>query len=191
MKFDYSPTIKREIERVLRHGVFAVGTPLRPVSQQDDFGGIDALYVVEQYCPLQLRCRFNRPYGACDADVTFRETEPAMMLNGTYAPLAVFFWFNQDDRIIAGRIVDVERMIAGLAAKGEPLNAADRRQSNFDGGPGFYCVGIGELHDARALLKTFDGDHWATETAGGQMRIRQILAAAKRRYERHEHQTLC
>ena len=169
MNYHYEPWVYEEILRVSR-GLFRPGIPLKQVSRQADLGGIDAEYCVNHSCPLALRARFNRPPGAADCDITFRTTEPSMMAGGTYAPLALFVWF-VEHHIVAAKLVDIERMYLRL----NPPFSQRPATSNGDG-TGFYCVDITELHAARALLRLYDGQVWATAILGGELRLDQILA---------------
>jgi hypothetical protein len=168
-KFQYEAWVYEEIGRCIR-GLFTSGISLRRATLNEDFGGVDVHYVVDHETPLALRCRFNRPAGAADSDITFRETEPRMIQAGTYAPLAVYFWF-VDHHIVAGKCIDIYQM----AEKLEPAFADREVCPNFDDGPGFYSVPVSELHEARALLKLFDGTVWATAVLGGEQRITRIL----------------
>ena len=173
-RYEYTPEEKAEIERVIRKG-FPPATPLRRVSLADDFGGIDAEYVVNQVCPIALRVRRNRPAYAADSDITFRHTEPGKIGRGTYAPLAIFLWIN-GLHAVAGWMVDVYGMEEQLRP---PLSK--RGCTDNGDGTGFLVVGIDELHNAHALLRRWDGDTWSTQCLGGAVRVQQILMGYKRR----------
>ena len=176
-KYQYEPWVYEEIGRCIR-GLFTSGISLRRATLTEDFGGVDVHYVVDHNTPLALRCRFNRPAGSADCDITFRETEPPMIKARTYAPLAVFFWF-VEHHIVAGKCIDIYQM----ADKLEPPLEDRAVCPNRDSGPGFYSVPISELHQARALLKLFDGTVWATAVLGGEQRMTRILARCRQKQE--------
>ena len=157
-----------EIQRVVR-AMLAVHIPLKRAALHEDYGGVDVHYVINHQVGLQVRSRRNRPAYAADIDITFRTTEAPMMAKGTYAPLAVFFWF-QDHHIVAGRLVDVYRMHDRLTPSliGRPVC------ENGDG-TGFQVVTMAELQGASALLKIYDGNVWAVATLGGDARLYRIV----------------
>ena len=170
MAFQYDPWIQEEVTRVLR-GMFPSSFALAPATEREDFGGIDMRYMVgETNCPLQVRCRRDRPAGSEDCDITLRHTEPSMITAHTYAPFMAFFWF-VNHHIIAGRLIDVYRMADHLDP---PLDDRDCI-ANFDGRTGFVCVTIPELCQVQALLRIYDGTHWATSVHRGDERIHEIM----------------
>jgi len=171
-KYGYETWQQEEITRVIR-GLFQPGVSLKPATLAEDFGGTDCHYIVNNSCPLQLRARFNRPAFAADSDVTFRVTEPAMMLAGTYAPLALFVWFHAH-HIVAGRLIDIYRLF-----NLQPWIEDRPLIPNKDGSRPFYQVTIGELHNIGALLRIYDGNVWATATLGGEARLNTILRQRK------------
>ena len=136
-----------------------------------DWQGQDYLYMVNRTCPLQLRCRDNRPVAAPDIDVTFRHTEPAMMAAGTYAPLALFLWF-QSGVCVAGRLIDPYKL-PSLAAYpitwNKPEWPGDTRRR------GFVSVPMAELQACRALLRRGDGRNYQNEFLGALEATRRIL----------------
>jgi hypothetical protein len=164
----YEPWQAEEIQRVVR-SMLAVHIPLKRAPLHEDFGGVDVHYIVNHAVGLQVRSRFNRPAYAADYDITFRSTEAPMMAKATYAPLAVFFWF-QNHHIVAGRLVDVYRMRDRLTP---PLLA--RPHCENGDGTAFQVVTIAELQDSSALLKIYDGNVWATATLGGDARLYRIV----------------
>src|SRR4030095_12080388 len=166
--YQYNPLEDAEIRRCLR-GVIPPHMSIKQASLTEDFGGIDAHWVVNQRVPLQVRVRRNRPPYAADIDVTFRTTEPAMMAAETYAPLAVFMWF-VDGHVAAAKVVDVYRMFKHL----DPPLATRFAQENGDG-TGFHVVTIVELVAVRAMLRQYDGQVWNTPILGGEMQLNRIL----------------
>lgn len=172
-QYDYPPWAEAEINRVIRNAL-TVGETLKRVSLEDDLGGIDAQYVIQQTCPLAVRARFNRPAWAADIDVTFRTTEPRMIRNRTYAPIAFFAWF-LDQRIVAAKIIDIYRMAETIAPSLE-----ERLSVANDDGTAFLCVEIAELHKAKALLRLYDGNHWTTQVLGGELRLQRIIRTYRR-----------
>jgi hypothetical protein len=170
--YHYDDWVNEAIQRLVR-SLFPPGTPLKRVSLQDDFGGIDFRYEVHHSVPLQVRARFNRPAYAADSDITFRTTEPAMITAHTYAPLALFVWF-VGHVIVAAKLIDVY----GMAARLTPTLADRPRISNGDG-TGFLVVEMGELHAVSAVLRLNDGQVWATATLGGEMRMNRIVSQWK------------
>ena len=139
---------------------------LAPTDVPTDKQGQDYLYTVNRCCPLAVRCRFDRPVDAPDVDVTFRNTEPTMILRGTYAPLALFLWF-QSGVCVAGRLVDVYAMPSLLD-----------REITWNVPPdhtGFVAVTIDELKAERALLRSGDGRHYVNEYLGALQSLRRIL----------------
>jgi len=139
---------------------------LAPTDVATDKQGQDYHYQVNHCCPLAVRCRFDRPVDAPDVDVTFRHTEPAMILRGTYAPLALFLWF-QSGVCVAGRLVDVYAMPSLL-----------EREITWNVPPdktGFVTVTFDELRAERALLRVGDGRHYGNEYLGALAALRRIL----------------
>ena len=170
--YDYSEQVLREVERMARLAL-PNGTVLKRATLEEDFGGVDGQLIANYHCPIQFRCRFNRPAYAADSDVTFRETEPAMMAASTYAPLALFLWF-RDGYAEAGKLVDVYRMNGEI----EPPFLFREVHPNRDGGRGFYVVTIAELHTTRALLMQGGRDRWAPARLGGERDTVAILRKA-------------
>lgn len=167
--YAYDDQTQREVGQMLRDALPG-GTVLK-AGLQEDFGGVDVHYVANYHCPIQVRCRFNRPAYAADIDVSFRSTEPTMIVEGTYAPLMLFLWF-RDGYVQAGKLVDVYRMHDRIS----PMLAARPMQANGDG-TAFCTVSIAELHEAGALLRNGGRDGWATSRLGGMRRVEQIMAA--------------
>jgi hypothetical protein len=170
----YPEPIKAEIRRCLR-GLIPPDLPLKEASLAEDLTGTDVHWVVNQTMPLAVRARFNRPAYASDSDVTFRATEPAMIAAGTYAPLAVFMWFIEG-KVVAAKAIDVYRMHEKLVP---PLQ--DRFMYSNGDGTAFCAITIAELHTARALLRQYDGQVWATAILGGEQQLNRILAHHARR----------
>lgn len=171
--YEYEAEEYAEIARVMR-GALTVSDSLKRVTLQDDFGGVDVQFVINQHVPVALRIRRDRPAYAADIDVTFRHTEPFKIQARTYAPLAFFGWFHHH-RIVAAKIVDVYRMDKAIVPR-----LQDRPVIDNGDGTGFVCVEIAELHTAKALLRLYDGNHWTTQILAGEIRLRQIIS----RYER-------
>lgn len=167
-KYTYDDSVRREIERMARLAM-PHGTRLEFADLKADLGGIDATMLCNYHCPLQIRSRFERPIWASDSDVTFRSTEPRMMAAGTYAPLALFLWF-QKGWAEAGKLVDVYRMYEQI----DPPLVERKRVPNGDGSS-FICVTIGELHNAQALLRQGGRDDWAAAHLGGNKATERIL----------------
>ena len=166
--YQYDARITDAIQRCTRE-LFPPGTPLRRASLPEDYRGTDFHYTVDHRVPLQVRARFNRPAYAADSDITFRTTEPRMMAAHQYAPLALFCWF-KDDHIVAAKLIDIYRMVDALA----PGVAARPPTRNADG-TGFHVVEMIELIAIGAVLRFFDGHHWATQMLGGEMRMYRII----------------
>ena len=169
-RYQHDDQIKIELERMVRDAL-PRGCVLQTVDLARDFGGVDVVYRVNHRCDLQTRCRFNRPWGAWELDVTFRETEPAMIERGTYAPLAVFVWF-QDRWAQVGRLVDIYRMDERIIP---PLLG---RPVHHSGNGNFVTVTIPELVGADALLRGGDRNGgWATWATDGERRLARLLEA--------------
>ena len=113
--YQYTEQVLREVKRMARLAL-PHSTIIQQATQAEDFGGADGQLIANYTCPIAFRCRFDRPAFAADSDVTFRETEPGMMAEGTYAPLALFLWF-RDGYAEAGKLVDVYRMNGGDRAE--------------------------------------------------------------------------
>lgn len=167
-RYEYSAHVWGEIERTARLA-FPSGTVLQRASHAEDLGGVDAVYRVNHRCELQIRVRHNRPAYAADEDVAFRTTEPAMIADGTYAPLAFFLWM-VDGYVQAGKLIDVYRM----AEKIDPPLPAREPKAGPDGGQ-FYLVTIDELHKCRALLMQGGRDKWAAARLGGERDVLRLL----------------
>lgn len=174
-KYDYDTDVRHEIERAVRAAIPLPRVNLTRASLADDFGGIDAVYTVNQSCKLQLRCRFNRPAYAADSDVTFRTTEWRMIAADTYAPLMLFLWLRAG-HVVAGRLVDVYRMADRIT----PTLKERPPTSNGDG-TSFVVVTIAELQAAGALLRMGDDDHWIAGCLGGNVRTLRIIEATNAR----------
>jgi hypothetical protein len=172
-RYGYSPATRAEIERAVRDAIPG-RLRLTQASLQEDYGGVDLHYTLNGSCPLQVRCRFDRPAYAPDVDVTFRSTEPPMIEARTYAPLMLFLWF-RNGHYVAGKLIDVYRM----AERADPPLDARPKRPNSDG-TRWLAVGVGELHDARALLRQGDRDGWATACLGGAERLNRIVSAKDR-----------
>jgi hypothetical protein len=170
-RYGYNDHTWAEIHRMARLAL-PHGSTLKRATLREDFGGVDAHYMVNQCCPMQVRARFNRPIGAADIDVSWRETEPAMIAANTYAPLALFVWF-MDDYAEAGKLIDVYRM----AAEADP--PLDRRPVRRTRNGNFLTVTIAELHDIGALLMLGGRDRWAPARLGGERDTTRILAKAR------------
>jgi hypothetical protein len=168
-EYTYDARTWDEVERMCRDALPG-GSVLKPATLAEDFGGIDATYSVNHRCALQIRTRHNRPAWASDSDITFRDTEPAMIAAGTYAPLLLFCWLRGGFGV-AGKLIDIYRM----AERVDPPLHARLVRRNFNGNHGFLTVTIAELHTAGALLRQGDRDSWATATLGGQQRLERIL----------------
>jgi hypothetical protein len=168
MKYAYDEQTLREVERMLRYALPS-GTVIK-ATLEEDFGGVDLHFVANHHCPVQVRCRFNRPAMAADIDVSFRSTEPKMMAERTYAPLMMFLWFRKG-YAEAGKLVDVYAMYA----RSQPPLEERPLTSNGDG-TSFCTVTISELFDAQALLRHGGRDGWATSRLGGMQRVERIMA---------------
>jgi hypothetical protein len=167
-RFGYDDHTWREIERMARLAL-PHGSILKKAPLPEDLGGIDAHYVVNHRCPLQLRTRFDQPHYSPDKDVTWRVTEPKMIDAGTYAPLALFLWF-KDGYAEAGKLIDVYRMAANIDPPlGErPINGSRRNGL-------FHTVDVPELHATGALLMLGGRDRWAPARLGGERDTVRIL----------------
>lgn len=170
-RYDYSPQVQAEIEHMAKLAIPG-RVRLTKASLPQDFGGIDVVYQVNGKCPLQIRVRFNRPYFAADSDVSYRTTEPAMILADTYAPLHLFVWV-RDGWAVAGKLVDVYRM----ADRIHPA-LADRPVIPNGDGTGFHVVEIAELVKVGALLRQGDRDEWAAAVIGGNERTQRLVDQA-------------
>jgi hypothetical protein len=166
-KYEYDERTKSEVERMVRDAL-PRGSVLHEVSLDRDFGGVDVVYRVNHRCDLQTRCRFNRPWGSWAKDITFRKTEPRMISDGTYAPLAIFIWF-QDGWAEVGRLIDIYRMDERIIP---PL---PERVVNYSGNGDFVTVDIAELVGADALLRGGDRNAWATWATDGERRLARLL----------------
>jgi hypothetical protein len=167
--FTYDDLVMQDLEWCVKM-LLGPTTHLRRATQEQDFGGTDGLLVANHCVPIQLRARFDRPPASEDCDITFRNTEPAMIAAGTYAPLSVYAWFRAK-RLMAARCVDVYRLAACI----DPPFSGRAWQPNRDRVHTFCTVSFAELWDARALLKIFDGHWWATGNGDGQQRLMQII----------------
>jgi hypothetical protein len=169
--YEYADWVVREVERAIRDAIPLPRISLKKASLEDDFGGVDFRYTVNQSCDVQVRCRFNRPAYAADTDVTFRHTEPAMIEARTYAPLMMFLWL-RDQRAVAGRLVDVYRMAANIA----PSLAQRQWIQNRRGTRTYFTtVDMAELHASKALLRIGDDDHWVAARLNGNTDTLRIL----------------
>jgi len=168
-KYEYPPHIEAQVSRMVR-AFFSRGTRIERTAREADLAGVDYVYRVNQRCPLGVRCRFDRPIYASRTDVTWRSTEPRKMRAGTYAPLALFFWF-QKEILVTGRGLDVYRMQARIDWTPRAVHP------NGDG-TGWIEVTIPELREWGALLRSCDRDHWITEAEAidADRRIATILA---------------
>jgi hypothetical protein len=167
--YAYSEAVQREVERAIRDAIPG-RVRLERASLGDDLGGVDLHYRINGACDLQVRCRFDRPAYAADCDVTFRDTEPRMIANRTYAPLMLFLWF-RGDYYEAGKLVDVYRMHDRL----EPPLADRSFRENSNGDHAWCAVTISELHDAGALLRQGGRDGWAAACLQGNERVHRII----------------
>jgi hypothetical protein len=167
--YQYAPWVTDEL-KVMCRGLFP-GLEFQMASRADDLRGVDVYVIVNHHAAMQIRCRFDRPKFASDIDVTFRDTEPAMMTAHTYAPLALFAWF-RGHRIHAAKLIDVYRMADAVSPS---IADRSRWEPNVHGGPGFCKVRIGELHDVGAVLRASDGAAWITECFDGDDRVRAIV----------------
>jgi hypothetical protein len=161
-RYDYSDHELREIELMTRKAIPLPRVVLKKSTLEADFGGVDATYTVNGKCAIQLRCRFDRPAYAADIDVSFRETEPAMIRAGTYAPLLLVIWL-RDGYAVAGKLIDVYRMAGTIDP---PLERREVRP-NRRGPTGYMLVDVAELHATRSLLRNGDRDGWTASRLGG------------------------
>lgn len=162
--YAYDERTKDEIEHMVRLALPG-RVILRAPTLAQDFGGIDAHYQVTSACALQIRVRNDRPAYAPDEDVTFRTSEPAMIVAGTYAPLMLFLWF-WHGRARAGKLIDIYTLAEGI----DLLRAArERRQANTDG-TAWFPVRVSELYELGALLRQGDEREWAPVRLGGTQR---------------------
>jgi len=168
--YRYAPWVYDELCALCR-GLFP-GLDFLFTSTAEDVGGVDVVAVINHYAKLAIRARFDRPDWAPDIDVTFRETEPAMIDAATYAPLALFVWFH-GFRVQAARLIDVYHMAARIAP------ALRARPIHRFGDCAFVTVRIGELHDARALLRSSDGRAWITDAYDGDARLTRIVCPGR------------
>jgi Zn-dependent peptidase ImmA (M78 family) len=166
-RYEYSAREWAEIERAARLA-FPSGTVLHRASLAEDLGGVDAVYRVNHRCDLQIRVRHNRPAYAADKDVAFRATEPAMIADGTYAPLAFFLWM-VNGYIEAGKLIDVYRMAEQIDP---PLGSREPKAGPYGQ---FYLVTIAELHDCGALLMMGGRGQWAPARLGGARDVLRLL----------------
>lgn len=171
-RYEYGDQTIREVERMARLAL-PHGTVIQRATLEEDFGGVDGQLIANYHCPIQFRCRFNRPAYAADSDITFRDTEPMMMIRRTYAPLALFLWF-RGGYAEAGKLVDVYRMDERL----NPPLCLREVNPNRDGGPGFHVVTVSELHETGALLMLGGRDRWAPARLGGERDTVAILQRA-------------
>jgi hypothetical protein len=167
-QYQNRPWVYPAIEHTLR-GAFDGLISLRRSTRREDYGGIDAHYVLNQKTQLQIRSRFNRPHTAPWDDVTFRTTEPRMIAMGTYAPLMFFFWFHDSDRRVHNAwMLDMQTMA-------DKVSFSDRIPIGNHDGTGFYVVTISELVAANVLLKFYDGTHWGLFHPVCRRRLDEIL----------------
>jgi hypothetical protein len=172
-RYSYDDHTWHEVERMARLAL-PHGSVLQRAPLAEDFGGIDAHYIVNHSCGLQIRVRHDRPAKAADIDISWRVTEPAMMEAGTYAPLALFLWF-RESYAEAGKLIDVYRMAGAVEP---PLGVRDVHDYGSRGR--FLTVGIGELHECGALLMLGGRDRWAPARLGGERDTVRILELARR-----------
>lgn len=170
-KYAYDEHVWAELGRMARLAL-PHGSILKRATLPEDFGGVDAHYIVNHCCGMQVRCRYDRPANAPDLDVTWRVTEPAMIDAGTYAPLALFLWF-KNRYAEAGKLIDVYRMAEKIEPPlGErPINGS--RKTGL-----FHTVTVPELHEAGALLMLGGRDRWAPARLGGERDTIRILERA-------------
>jgi len=171
MNYHYEdrPWVIPAIEHAMR-GAFDSVISLRRSTRDEDLGGVDAHYVVNQQTKLQIRVRFNQLHGAWHNDVTIRTTEPSMIDAGTYAPLMFVFWcYDKDQRVHAAWLLDIYQMAQHISFTERPI------VENRDGQTAFYPVKISELTDAKALLKFYDGTHWARFHPDSRRQLARIL----------------
>jgi hypothetical protein len=171
--YEYSEHELKEIDHMARMAIPLPRVVLQKAPLQADFGGVDAVWMINGRCPLQIRCRFDRPAYAPERDISFRETEPAMIRRETYAPLFLVVWL-RDEYAVQGKLVDVYRMAERIDP---PLEQREVRP-NRDGGPGYILVNISELVDTRSLLRNGDRNGWVPFRTGGDVDAQRIIARA-------------
>lgn len=171
-RYEYTDHELMEIEHMARMAIPLPRAVLKKATLQDDFGGVDALYTINGKCPLQIRCRFDRPAYAADMDISLRETEPSMIRRGTYAPLFLVVWLRKG-YAVAGKLIDVYRMADGV---NPPLEHREVHPNRTP--PGYILVDVSELHDTRSLLRLGDRDGWAAARLGGNEDTLRIVERA-------------
>jgi len=169
-RFQYSAQEWAEIEGMLRKAL-PPRTRLRRPTAGEDYGGIDGHWAMAGRCPVAIRIRRNRPGYAPFRDITFRDTEPARIAAGTYAPLELVLWFERG-LAIAGKLIDVYP----LAERADPPLHARPVRRNRDG-TGFLIVEDYELVRAHALLFQGDRDGFSPADLHSRQRIDTVIAA--------------
>ena len=175
--YEYDPLTKSEVERMLRLAMPS-GLHIRPATLLEDFGGIDGhMYRVGTECPVQVRQRKDRPYGAEEEDITFRTTEMRMMEQHTYPPLMAFLWFRKGyaEHI---KVIDVYRMWEHVDP---PLRMREPIR-NVDGRSAFIPVEIHELVRVGALLMQGNRDRCAPARVSGEKDLERILQGKSATY---------
>lgn len=175
--YEYDPLTKSEIERILRL-VMPSGLRIRPATLLEDYGGIDGhLYRVGAECPVQVRHRKDRPYGAEEMDITFRTTELRMLERHSYPPLMAFVWFRKG-YAEAIKLIDVYRMWDYVEP---PLRLREPIHNN-DGRTAFIPVEIHELVKVGALLMQGNRDRCAPARVSGEKDLERILEGKSATY---------
>lgn len=148
---------------------FARGSRIERTNLKSDFAGVDYVYMVNHHCPVAVRHRPDRPAFAARIDITLRDTEPAKIAAGTYAPIAIFVWTRQGLGV-AGRGIDVYRMHEQVTP---PLK--ERIITPNGDGSGFLTVGMDELDRIDAILRIGDRDTWVSVPLDADRRIKHIV----------------
>jgi hypothetical protein len=167
-RYDYDQRVWAEIEHMLRMAL-PTNSRLERAPLEDDFGGVDAVYLIDQRTPVALRVRYDRPAYAADIDVTFRTTEPRKMEQHTYAPLILFIWI-KDGFAKAGKLVDVYRLYHSIEPPLEDREPHDNHDGTF-----WIAVMIEELVATRSLLGQGGRDKWAPAALAGDERTKRII----------------
>lgn len=172
----------KSVEAQIREQV-ALAMPtfkLTPTDQQTDFHGVDYFYELNNCTPLAVRCRFNRPLYAPEADITFRHAELPRIALGSYAALDLVLWFRRG-QVVAGKAFDIptlNKYARPPLVEREITWNPPRKPGDVTG---FITVTIDETRKCRALLMEGDGRHYHKSWDGAYARIQRIIAELSKR----------
>lgn len=168
-RYTYTPEVRRQIEAMLKQALSIVAVRIKLADLTEDYGGVDVHYLLNDV-PCQVRARFDRPPNAHTVDITFRNTEPAMIVDGTYAPLMLYAWFWRGDAK-HGHLIDPYAVQNHRRINSYDLNDCGERGR-------FYAVPMGDVLEGKAWLRTGGPEGWTTMCTGGLQRVQRMLMGA-------------